>query len=259
MNRIENLFQHKKQDVLTIYFTAGYPTLNDTVTIIQELDKTGADLIEIGIPYSDPLADGPTIQASGEVALKNGITIDLIFDQLKGIRNSTEVPMLFMGYYNQILQYGLEKLCQKCNEVGVDGLIFPDVPTEEYEKVLQPLVKKYNLTFTFLITPSTSDERIKLLDNLSSGFLYAVANHSVTGSAIDHTDNPYGDRLERLSLKNPVMVGFGIANQDDFQKASKVGNGCIIGSAFIKALQKDATLLENINQFMNQFKQVKVQ
>ena len=250
MNRIEKLFQTKKKDVLTIYFMAGYPILSDTEKIILELDNSGADLIEIGMPYSDPLADGPTIQASGSIALKNGMNLALLFKQLEGIREKTQIPMLLMGYYNQVLQFGVEAFCKKANKVGIDGLILPDLPLDEFEEKCKPLFEKYGLTCTFLVTPSSSDERIKEIDKASSGFLYAVSSHSLTGGNSASNLAEYGQRLANLNLQNPIQVGFGIHDATSFQEATAIAQGGIIGSAFIKAISQKGDLTDKIHAFI---------
>jgi len=250
MNRIEKLFQTKKKDVLTIYFTAGYPQLNDTEKIILELDKSGTDLIEIGMPYSDPLADGLVIQASGSAALKNGMNLAVLFKQLEGIREKTQIPLVLMGYYNQVLRFGVETFCKKANEVGIDGLILPDLPLDEFEEKCKPLFEKYVLTCTFLVTPSSSDERIKEIDNASSGFLYAVSSHSLTGGDSASNLTEYGEHLASLNLKNPVQVGFGIHDASSFQEATAIAQGGIIGSAFIKSISQEGELSHNIHSFI---------
>ena len=250
MNRIENLFKNKPSDVLTIYFTAGYPNLNDTEDIILELDKAGVDLIEIGMPYSDPLADGPVIQASSTESLKNGMNLDLLFEQLKDIRSKIQVPLVLMGYYNQVLQYGLELFCKKASEVGVDGLILPDLPVDEFNELCVPIFKRYGLTCTFLVTPSSTDERIREIDAASSGFLYAVSSHSITGGNSANNLSEYGSRLAALDLKNPIQVGFGIHDATSFQEATAIANGGIIGSAFIKAISEEGELDNNICSFI---------
>lgn len=250
MNRITQLFHNKPSDVLTIYFTAGYPNLEDTESIILDLDKSGADLLEIGMPYSDPLADGPTIQASSSVALKNGMNLDLLFQQLEGIRAKTQIPLVLMGYYNQVLQYGLSRFCERAEQVGIDGLILPDLPLEEFHQVCKPVFKKHGLTCTFLVTPSSTDERIKAIDEASSGFLYAVSSHSITGGNAASNLTEYGQRLKDLNLQNSIQVGFGIHNEETFRAATAIANGGIIGSAFIKALAQPGDLTTNIHQFI---------
>jgi tryptophan synthase alpha chain len=237
MSRIDQLFKQKKEKVLNVYCTAGYPQLDSTLKVMQALEQNGADLIELGMPYSDPLADGPVIQASSTVALRNGMTISKLFEQLEDFRKSIYVPVILMGYLNPLLQYGFEKFCAKAAEVGIDGLIIPDIPIFEYENEYGAIVKKYGLDFIFLVTPETSSERIMKLDNLSSGFLYAVSSSSITGSDKDFSAvESYLQKLQRMNLKNPVLVGFGIKDKATFEKACKYANGAIIGSAYIKAL-----------------------
>jgi len=250
MNRIDKLFRNKPSDVLTIYFTAGFPNINDTEEIIMELDSAGVDLIEIGMPYSDPLADGPTIQASSSVAIQNGMNLDLLFKQLEPIRTKTDVPLVLMGYYNQVLQYGMEAFCKKANEVGIDGVILPDLPIEEYNELCKPIFEQYGLTSTFLVTPSSSDERIKEIDKACSGFLYAVSSHSITGGESVNNLSEYGRKLAGLNLKNPIQVGFGINNATSFHNAVAISNGGIIGSAFIKAIAQKGILADKIAEFV---------
>ncbi|MFT7612308.1 MAG: tryptophan synthase alpha chain [Parvicellaceae bacterium] len=251
MNRIDQLFQEKRKEVLTIYFTAGYPQLNDTVSIIKSLSTYGADLIEVGMPYSDPLADGPVIQASSQKALENGMNLDLLFQQLAEVRMYTQIPLVLMGYYNQVLQYGIENFCKIASSVGVDGLILPDLPLEEFYSMCKPTFDQYGLTCTFLVTPSSTDERIKELDQASSGFLYAVSSHSITGGSAASQLDDYGGKLANLNLKNPVQVGFGIHDNISFLNACSIANGGIIGSAFIKALAQSGELETNIKSFIH--------
>lgn len=242
MKRIKELFQRKQQGILNVYCTAGYPQLDSTIYVMQCLQANGADLIELGMPYSDPLADGPVIQASSSKALQNGMTISKLFEQLKDFRKEISVPVVLMGYLNPLLQYGFEKFCARAAEVGIDGLIIPDIPMYEYESEYKGIIKKYNLDFIFLVTPETSDERIKKLDELSSGFLYAVSSSSLTGSDKDFSlvEN-YLKRLKEMKLKNPILVGFGIKDKSTFQAACKYANGAIIGSAYIKAIESSNT------------------
>jgi len=241
MNRIKALFENKKQEVLNVYFTAGFPELNDTATIIKELDQSGVDLIELGMPYSDPLADGETIQRSSSRALKNGLQLDLLFEQVTDVRKETEVPIMLMGYYNQIIQYGQDKFFQQCQSAGIDGLIIPDIPMDYYEQHVEKALKDHGLTMTFLVTPETSDDRIKQADKLSSAFLYVVAQSSITGgtSDISEAQQAYFEKLSTLDLEAPRLIGFGIHNRETFAKAAKKANGAIIGSAFIRMLEKD--------------------
>ena len=237
MNRINQKLQENKK-LLSIYFTAGYPNLNDTVTIIQDLEKSGVDMIEIGLPFSDPLADGPTIQESSTKALKNGMTTELLFHQLKDIRQTVSIPLTIMGYFNPMLQYGVEAFCKRCQEIGIDGLIIPDLPIDVYVEQYQSIFEQYELINVFLITPQTSEERIQHIDNISKGFIYMVSSASVTGNASgfgkEQTD--YFERIANMQLKYPQIVGFGISNQETFEQATKFAKGAIIGSAFIKTL-----------------------
>lgn len=238
-NRMTKLFEQKKENILNIYFTAGYPELNDTVTIIKELDDAGVDLIEVGIPYSDPLADGPTIQASGTQALNNGFTLKLLFEQIREARNVSNVPLILMGYVNQLMQFGIEKFIETCAEVGVDGLIIPDLPPKVFDEEYKELFAKHNLSFTFLITPNTADDRIRMLDELTTGFIYVVSSASITGakSGISDEQITYFKRLNEGDLiTSPKLIGFGISDNETFTTACDYANGAIIGSAFIKML-----------------------
>ena len=241
MNRIQQKLQENKK-LLSIYFTAGYPSLNDTATIIQNLEKSGVDMIEIGLPFSDPLSDGPTIQASSTQALKNGMTTEILFNQLQDIRKTVEIPLIIMGYFNPMLQYGVEAFCKKCQEIGVDGLIIPDLPVDVYKEDYQETFEKYGLINVFLITPQTSNERIHFIDSISNGFIYMVSSSSVTGSQSGFGDNQkhYFERISNMDLKNPQIVGFGINNNATFNQATKHAKGAIIGSAFIKFLTNNS-------------------
>ena len=223
---------------MSIYFTAGYPNLNDTVTIIQDLEKSGVDMIEIGLPFSDPLADGPTIQSSSTQALKNGMTTDVLFSQLKDIRKSVNIPLIIMGYFNPMLQYGVEAFCKKCAEIGIDGLIIPDLPVDVYNEQYKATFEKYGLINVFLITPQTSVERINFIDSISNGFIYMVSSASVTGgnSGFGDEQTKYFKRIAEMNLKNPQIIGFGISNNETFTQATTHAKGAIIGSAFIKHL-----------------------
>lgn len=237
MNRIQQKLQEDKK-ILSIYFTAGYPNLHDTVTIIKNLENSGVDLIEIGLPFSDPLADGPTIQASSTQALKNGMTTAVLFDQLKDIRNSVKIPLIIMGYFNPMLQYGVEDFCKKCQEIGIDGLIIPDLPVDVYNDNYKSIFESYGLINIFLITPQTFEERIRFIDSISKGFIYMVSSASVTGSQSGFGDEQthYFKRIANMSLNNPQIVGFGIHNNATFLQATTFAKGAIIGSAFIKHL-----------------------
>ena len=237
MNRINQKLQENKK-LLSIYFTAGYPAIDDTVTIIQNLEKAGVDMIEIGLPFSDPLADGPTIQASSTQALKNGMTTQKLFEQLKNIRESVTIPLIAMGYFNPMLQYGVEAFCKKCEEIGIDGLIIPDLPVAIYNEQYKTTFEKYGLVNVFLITPQTSVERINFIDAISSGFIYMVSSASVTGSQSGFGDEQtnYFKRIANMNLNNPQIIGFGISNNETFTQATEYAKGAIIGSAFIKHL-----------------------
>ncbi len=240
MNRLEHKFQSKSNNLLAIYFTAGYPSPEGTRQTILDLDAAGADIVEIGMPFSDPLADGPTIQASSKAALENGMSLEKLFRQLDGIRSETDIPLVLMGYLNPVLQFGVERFCQKCHEVGVDGVILPDLPLAFYEKNYRPHFEKYDLCPVFLVTPQTSDERIRELDAASRGFLYAVSTASTTGGAggFGETQTAYFQRLANLKLKNPVMVGFGISDHTALETVCSYLNGGVVGSAFIRAQEE---------------------
>lgn len=252
MNRIQKLFSEKNENILNIYFTAGYPKLRDTEEIILSLDKAGVDLIEVGIPYSDPLADGPTIQASGMQAIKNGLTLDTLFDQVKSAREKTEVPMILMGYFNLVMQYGEQRFIDKCVEVGIDGLILPDLPVYEYETFYRTMVEKAGLAFSFLITPQTPEERIKKIDYLTQGFIYMVSNSSITGAKhkISQKQIDYFNRIHSMELNNPRLIGFGISSNETFSTACQYANGAIIGSAYIKALGQSANIEKTTLEFV---------
>ena len=252
MNRINNLFQNKKSNVLSVYFTAGFPGLNDTVKIIQELELNGTDMIEIGMPFSDPLADGPTIQRTSEVALENGMTTKLLFEQLKNIRSTSKIPLLLMGYINPVLQFGVEKFCKAASEIGIDGIIIPDLPMQEFLEEYKTTFEKYNLKNIFLITPQTSEERIRLIDKNSDGFIYMVSSASTTGakSEIGADQENYFKRIQSMKLKNPVLIGFGISDNKTFTKACEYANGAIIGSAFVKAVNKSNSITSDVKSFV---------
>ena len=245
-NRIEELFANKKENILSIYFTAGYPRLDDTLSIIKALDESGADIIEVGIPYSDPVADGETIQKSNQIALDNGISMELIFAQLEKLREHSQIPIILMGYFNPVMQYGIEAFSKKCQEVGVDGLILPDLPMEEYISDYKSTFDAYNLINVFLITPQTSEKRIRLIDENSRGFIYMVSSASVTGakSQVSEGQEAYFNRIENMNLKNPKLIGFGISNKQTFNSACKYASGAIIGSAFVNVLTENKDNLE---------------
>ena len=253
MNRINQKLQEDKK-LLSIYFTAGYPEINDTVSIIQNLEKNGVDMIEIGLPFSDPLADGPTIQDSSTKALKNGMTTKVLFNQLKDIRQTVNIPLIIMGYFNPILQYGVEAFCKKCQEIGIDGLIIPDLPVDVYHGEYKAIFDKYGLINVFLITPQTSNERIQYIDSISNGFIYMVSSSSTTGAKVGFGEEQtnYFKRIANMNLNNPQIVGFGISNNETFTQATQYANGAIIGSAFIKHLTNEG--VNKIDKFIKGIK-----
>jgi tryptophan synthase alpha chain len=251
-NRINTLFEKKKQNILSVYFTAGFPNLNDTVEIIQQLEKNGVDLIEIGMPFSDPTADGPTIQRSSEVALKNGMSLNLLFEQLKTIRESVSIPLVLMGYFNPVYQFGIKAFCEKCAEIGIDGTILPDLPLDEFEAKYESLFQENNLHNILLITPQTSDERIRKIDKISSGFIYMVSSSSTTGAGkkVEDFQKDYFEHIKNMNLKNPTVIGFGISDNATFENACKYANGAIIGSAFVSSFTPELKLAESVSTFV---------
>lgn len=251
-NRITALFERKDKNILSIYFTAGYPKLNDTQAIIAELEKSGADLIEIGMPFSDPVADGPVIQHSSEIALQNGMSINLLFEQLKEIRKSISIPLILMGYLNPVMQYGIENFCQKCKEIGIDGTIIPDLPLEIYEAEYKEIFEENSLSNIFLVTPQTSDERIRKIDALSTGFIYMVSSSSTTGvkGAVNKEQISYFERIRNMNLRSKLLIGFGISDKASFEKACGYASGAIIGSAFVKALAGEGDIEAKVRMFV---------
>jgi tryptophan synthase alpha chain len=257
MNRIINLFEKQPSGNLNVYFTAGFPQLNDTLPVLTSLQEAGADLVEIGMPYSDPVADGETIQQSNQQALENGMTLRRLFEQLQGMREKgITVPVLLMGYINPVIQFGIESFCEKCAEVGVDGLILPDMPMDVYLHEYKPIFEKYGLLNIFLVTPQTSEARIRQIDTVSEGFIYTVSSSSVTGSQTGVSDNmeAYFERLNAMGLRNPRLIGFGIKDQETFEKAGRYAQGAIIGSAFIRILQSSKDLDGDIKAFIRSIK-----
>lgn len=251
MSRLRQLFERKKTRVLNVYCTAGFPQLDSTIEVMQAVQESGADIIELGMPYSDPLADGPVIQASGSKALANGMTISTLFQQLENFRTTIQIPVLLMGYLNPVLQYGFEKFCADAARVGVDALILPDLPLYEYNSEYHGILKKYYLDFVFLVTPETSDARIKKLDDASSGFLYAVSSSSTTGGSNDFSATEiYLQRLKTMQLKNPILVGFGIRDKTTFDAACRHAAGAIIGTAYIKTLDESGNIKTATKQFL---------
>jgi len=254
-NRITKLFKEKNNGVLNIYFTAGFPQLNDTLAVLTALQEAGADMVEIGIPFSDPLADGQTIQKSNDMALGNGMTMKLLFEQLKDMRKSITIPVLLMGYLNPVMQYGIEKFCEKAKQVGVDGVILPDLPILEYNDQYKETFEANNLSNIFLVTPHTSEERIKLIDNSSQGFIYVVSTDSTTGNTKNVISaEPYLKRVKSYNLKNPTLVGFNINDYASYKFAAQYANGAIIGSAFIKMLRESKNLVPDIKTFVSSIK-----
>lgn len=254
-NRITELFKNKKEGILNIYFTAGFPELEDTITIIKTLEKEGADIVEIGMPFSDPLADGPTIQESSLVALNNGMRMTKLFEQLKDIRKEVKIPLLLMGYLNPVMQYGIEEFCKKASEIGIDGVILPDLPLDEYISDHKEMFESYNLSNIFLVTPNTSDERLQLIDKHSTGFIYIVSADSTTGNTKDlsHAES-YFKRIQSKKLNNPTLIGFNIKDHATYSFACNYANGAIIGSAFIKAIGHSDNLKETIGKFVSSVK-----
>ncbi len=255
-NRIDALFAEKGEDILSMYFTAGYPGLHDTRRIMKALQQGGADIIEVGIPFSDPVADGPTIQKSNQRALENGMSMKLLFEQLEGMRSEIDIPVLLMGYFNPVLQYGLERFCARCQAVGVDGLILPDLPVYEYREFYKEVFQKYGLHNIYLITPQTSEERIREIDHNTEGFIYMVSSASTTGAKTAVTDKQeaYFSRIQQMNLKNPRLIGFGISNHETFRRACRYASGAIIGSAFIDVLERSTDIEADVVAFVKEVK-----
>ena len=257
MNRIANLFETKKNGILSVYFTAGYPALNDTASILKELEARGIDMAEIGIPFSDPMADGPVIQEAATQALRNGMSLRVLFEQLKDIRKEVRIPLIFMGYLNPIMQFGFENFCKKCTEIGIDGMIIPDLPFADYMADYKNIADRYDLKMILLITPETSEERIRLIDRHTSGFIYMVSSAATTGAqqSFDEQKQAYFQRIDAMRLRNPRLVGFGISNKATFDAAASNSSGAIVGSKFVQLLKSETTdtravekLLEALNR-----------
>lgn len=253
MDRMEKLFKTKQGNILSVYFTAGYPSVDDTLTVIEELSAQGADMIEIGIPFSDPMADGPVIQNSGKKALDNGMTMRRLFAQLAGVRSKTDIPLVMMGYLNPIMRYGVEEFCKSCAETGVDAMIIPDLPFDDYLLTFKPMSEKYGLHCIMLITPETSPERIRLIDENTSGFIYMVSTASTTGAkdSFDQRTIKYFERINSMGLRNPRLIGFGISNKKTLEAAFCNANGAIIGSEFVRLLGSSTSVKEAVSALMN--------
>jgi tryptophan synthase alpha chain len=251
MNRITELFQKKQKNILSIYFTAGHPGLNDTVPIIKALEKSGVDMIEIGMPFSDPMADGPVIQQSSLKALNNGMTLKILFEQLKDVRKDVKIPLVLMGYLNPVFRFGIENFCAKCKEVGIDGLILPDLPLDDYESKYTSVFEAADLYNIFLVTPQTSEERVKRINKLSKGFIYMVSSYSTTGSGkgLEHSKE-YFERMQVMKLNVPKIIGFGIKDKNTFENACQYANGAIIGTAFVAAIEGSGTIEAKVEKFI---------
>lgn len=255
MNRIDKLFQDKAGKILSIYFTAGHPGLNDTVQIIQTLQDSGVDMLEIGMPFSDPMADGPIIQQSSQKALDNGMTLNLLFSQLKDIRQKVNIPLLLMGYLNPVHRYGIEAFCKKCQEVGIDGVILPDLPLDEYEEKWRPILEANGLYNIFLVTPQTSESRLQRISSLSKGFIYVVSSYSTTGSGKGlEQSQAYFQRMKTMKLNTPKIIGFGIKDKESFDNACQYAEGAIIGSAFVRAIEADGDIKTKVSEFIKTIK-----
>ena len=255
-NRIDNLFDRKQKNILSIFLTAGYPNIHDTLSIIKILETTNVDMLEIGIPFSDPIADGPIIQQSSMTALNNGMTLKVLFEQLKTLRTATQLPILLMGYLNLVMQYGNEKFYESCHNIGIDGVILPDLPLDEFDKVHKPLAEKYNIKIALIINPETPIKRIELIDSKSTGFLYLVSSNSTTGNFKASNQNSFESlkSITSLPLKNKVLIGFGIKGQKEFKEVCDVSNGAIIGSSFVQLLGRSSNLEKDIPEFISTIK-----
>lgn len=254
-NRIEQLMETKSKDILSIYFTAGYPQLEDTLSLVQHLDKAGVDMIEIGFPFSDPLADGPVIQASSQQAIANGMSLKIVFDQLRTLREKTNIPVLLMGYLNPILQYGEKEFLTTCHEVGIDGLIIPDMPIDYYHDHFEENCRSLGLSNILLITPETTEERIHYIDRQTTGFIYMVSSNSITGvNTKFNATTAYFERIRQMNLRHRTMIGFGINNHESFRKACNYSSGAIIGTAFIQHITTHGTSFESVEAFVKKIK-----
>jgi len=254
MNKLDILFNNKKENLLSVYFTAGYPRLSDTAEIISELENNQVDLMEIGIPFSDPIADGPVIQHSNSAALENGMTLKLLFNQLKSIKGDSTVPRVMMGYFNPVFRFGMEDFCKACESAGIDGVIIPDLPLKEFELNYKTLFDRFGIHFIFLVTPQTSKYRLEQIDKLSNCFVYAVSTNSTTGGTADFShQQEYFNRLKE-NLNHPFLIGFGVQDKESFDFACQYASGAIVGSAFIRELSKTGGLKNNIKRFIHHLK-----
>ncbi len=253
MNRINNLFATKSEKILSIYFCAGHPTLEGTADTIKTLEKKGVDMIEVGVPFSDPMADGPVIQDAATKALKNGMTLKKLFSQMEGIRNEVSIPLIFMGYLNPIMQFGFENFCKRCVEVGIDGVIIPDLPFKDYLEDYKPIADKYDIRIIMLITPETSDERIRFIDDNTDGFIYMVSSAAITGAQKEFNDakQAYFSRINSMNLKHPRMIGFGISNKQTLEAAQNNAAGAIIGSKFVSLFEETGNAATAMDKLLN--------
>lgn len=258
MNRLKSLFQQKDKNILSVFCTAGFPELNSIIPVLEELQNNGVDLVEIGMPFSDPTADGPVIQYSNTIAINNGMMLKVLFEQLKDIRQRIQIPLVLMGYLNPALQYGFENFLRDAHACGIDGLIIPDLPMYEYETFFREKMEKYDLQNIFLVTPQTADDRIRKIDELTDAFIYIVSSNSITGgnTDIEQTQHTYFQRIKEMKLKNPTLIGFGIKDKKTFDTACEYANGAIIGTAFINAIDHSQNLKTDIAQFIQEIKPV---
>ncbi|MDR0505199.1 MAG: tryptophan synthase subunit alpha [Dysgonamonadaceae bacterium] len=256
MNRINQLFQTKKKNILSVYFTAGYPELNSTYEIIRELEKNGIDLIEIGIPFSDPMADGPVIQRSSMQALRNGMTLKILFSQIENIRSEVKIPLILMGYLNPVIQYGFESFCRDCKRTGIDGMIIPDLPFKDYMNDYKPVADKYDLKIIMLVTPDTSEERVRFIDENTDGFIYMVSSASTTGAqkSFDEQKLQYFRKINAMQLKNPRLTGFGISNKKTLDAAFDNASGGIVGSKFIQCLEEEKNIQLAVSKLLDELR-----
>lgn len=257
MNRITNLFNTKKSGILSVYFTAGYPSLDDTTKVLKELQAKGIDMVEVGIPFSDPMADGPVIQEAATQALRNGMSLRVLFEQLEKVREEIHIPVILMGYLNPIMQFGFEAFCRRCRETGVDGMIIPDLPFADYMADYKAVAERYGLKIIMLITPETSEERIRLIDDHTDGFIYMVSSAATTGAqqSFNEQKQAYFRRINAMSLRNPRLVGFGISNKATFEAAASNSSGAIIGSKFVQLLKSEPTPADAIDRLLEALKQ----